>query len=61
MTDNQMVKAIVQEIQGNMTRDILSNLQMDAEEAAKFQFNQMLKAGVPAEFAGKIIKLAVGA
>ena len=61
MEDNQKVKAIVQKIRGNIIRDMMGSMQMDAEEAAKFQFGQMVKSGVPSELANEIIKLAVEA
>jgi hypothetical protein len=59
MTANQMVKEITTQIAQNITLDTVKF--GSAESAAKFQFSQMVQAGIPAEVANGIIQLALEA
>lgn len=59
MTRNQMVKETVTKIAQNIALDTVKF--GNAESAAKFQFRQMVQAGIPAEVANGIIQLAMEA
>lgn len=57
-TSKDMLKEIVEEIRGNIARDVLTK-KITAKEAAQFQFNQLKKGGITDQVANNIIELAL--